>query len=152
MKLLLGATIALLLGALAVSWQGMQTGVKNAPADEIARLKKQVAELRAEQDKLQLEKQIQQIKAMPESAPSPSQSEMAAIKAQLDANQAALAQLEAEKAAAAREKLEAREQARYQREAARPRAPHTPARPAQGLHPESHCRRTQSLPAHRRIR
>lgn len=103
MKLLLGATIALLLGALAVSWQGLQTGVKNAPADEIARLRKQVAELRAEQDKLQLEKQIQQIKAMPESAPSPSQAEMAAIKAQLDANQAALAQMEAEKAAAARD-------------------------------------------------
>ena len=46
MKLLLGATIALLLGALAVSWQGMNSGVKNAPPDELARLKKQVTELR----------------------------------------------------------------------------------------------------------
>jgi len=102
MKLLLGATIALLIGALAVSWQGMRDGVSNAPADEIARLRKQVAELRMEQDKLQLEKQIQQLKAMPEAtpAPSPSQAEMAAIRAQLDANQAALAQIEAEKAAA----------------------------------------------------
>jgi len=103
MKLLLGATVALLLGALAVSWQGMQSGVKNAPADEIARLRKQVAELRAEQDKLQLERQIQQIKAMPEDTPAPNQAEMAAIKAQLEANQAALAQLEAEKAMAARD-------------------------------------------------
>ncbi|MCU0751880.1 MAG: hypothetical protein MUC40_02390 [Akkermansiaceae bacterium] len=63
MKLLLGATIALLLGALAVSWQGMRDGVKNAPADEVARLRKQITELRMEQDKLQLEKQIQQLKA-----------------------------------------------------------------------------------------
>lgn len=107
MKFLLGATIALLLGALAMSWQGMQNGVRNAPADEIERLKKQVAELRAEQDKLQFEKQIQQIKAMPEPAPAPApaqdQAEMAAIKAQLEANQIALAQLEAEKVAAAAE-------------------------------------------------
>ena len=42
MKLLLGATIALLLGALAVSWQGMTTGVKNTPPDEVARLEKQI--------------------------------------------------------------------------------------------------------------
>jgi hypothetical protein len=101
MKLLLGATVALLLGALAVSWQGMTDGVKNAPPDEIARLKKQVAELRAEQDKLQLERQLQQLKsasAAPAAAASPA--EVEAMKAQLAANQAALAQLEAEKAAA----------------------------------------------------
>ena len=61
MKLLLGATIALLLGALAVSWQGMTIGVKNTPAGEIARLESQIKELRAEQDKLALEKQMQQL-------------------------------------------------------------------------------------------
>ncbi len=103
MKLLLGATVALLLGALAVSWQGMTRGVQNASPDEIARLKKQVAELRAEQDKLQLEKQIQQLKAMPEPATPGNPAEIAAIKSQLEANQAALAQLEAEKANAARD-------------------------------------------------
>ncbi len=63
MKILLGATIALLLGALAMSWSGMQQNVRNAPADEIARLKKQVEELKIEQDRLQLEKQIAQMKA-----------------------------------------------------------------------------------------
>jgi TolA-binding protein len=63
MKILLGATIALLLGALAMSWSGMQQNVRNAPADEIARLKKQVDELKIEQDRLQLEKQIAQMKA-----------------------------------------------------------------------------------------
>lgn len=105
MKLLLGATVALLLGALAVSWQGMNTGVKNAPPDEIARLKKQVAELRAEQDKLQLERQIQQLKASAPVTPTPASNaaEIEAMKAQMEANKAALAQLELEKANAARD-------------------------------------------------
>jgi hypothetical protein len=103
MKLLLGATIALLLGALAVSWQGMRDGVKNAPADEVARLRKQITELRMEQDKLQLEKQIQQLKAsapaMPTTGGSPA--EIEEMKAKLAANEAALAQLEAERERAA---------------------------------------------------
>lgn len=104
MKLLLGATVALLLGALAVSWQGMRRGVQNAPAEEIARLKKQIAELRAEQDKLQLEKQLQQLKASTPPAPlPPNAAEIEAMKAQLAANQAALAQIEAEKARNARD-------------------------------------------------
>ena len=105
MKLLLGATVALLLGALAVSWQGMNTGVKNATPDEIARLKSQVAELRKEQDKLALEKQLQQLKAnTPTLAPTPTPAsnaaEIEAMKQQLEANQRALAQIEEEKAAA----------------------------------------------------
>jgi hypothetical protein len=103
MKLLLGATIALLLGALAVSWQGMRDGVENAPADEVARLRKQITELRMEQDKLQLEKQIQQLKAsaptMPATGGSPA--EIEEMKAKLAANEAALAQLEAERERAA---------------------------------------------------
>jgi hypothetical protein len=104
MKILLGATVALLLGALVMSWQGMNNGVKNAPPDEIARLKKQVAELRAEQDKLQLERQLLQLKSAPAApSPAPSTAEVEAIKAQLASNQAALAQLEAEKANAARD-------------------------------------------------
>ena len=48
MKLLLGATVALLLGALVMSWQGMHRGVENAPAEELDRLRKQIAELRAD--------------------------------------------------------------------------------------------------------
>lgn len=105
MKLLLGATVALLLGALAVSWQGMTSGVKNASPDEIARLKAQVAELRKEQDKLQLEKQLQQTRAAAVSVPTPSSNaaEIEAMKAQLEANNTALAQLEAEKQTAARD-------------------------------------------------
>jgi hypothetical protein len=101
MKLLLGATVALLLGALAVSWQGMNTGVKNTSPDELARLKSQVAELRKEQDKLALEKQLQQLKASTPVTPTPlsNAAEIEAVKSQVEANKAALAQMEAEKAA-----------------------------------------------------
>ncbi len=106
MKLLLGATVALLLGALVMSWQGMNHGVKNTSPDELARLKKQVTELRQEQDKLQLEKEIQRLKATaPPPAPTPAANaaEIEAMKAQLDANKAALAQIEADKDKAKRD-------------------------------------------------
>jgi hypothetical protein len=89
MKLLLVATVALLLGALAMSWQGMNRGMKDATPDELDRLKKQVAELRQEQDKLLLEKQIQQLKA----APTSDAAEIEAMKAQLEANKTALQEL-----------------------------------------------------------
>jgi len=94
MKLLLGATIALLLGALAVSWQGMKSGVRNSPPDEIARLEKQVKELRAEQDKLQLEKQMQQLRGASVDTPSSSSTEVEAMKLQLEKNKLALEEME----------------------------------------------------------
>lgn len=95
MKLLLGATIALLLGALVVSWQGMKEGVSNTPRDEIARLEKQVNELRAEQDKLQIERMQQQ---RGESlASTPVASEMEVLKLQLEENRRALEEMEAQK-------------------------------------------------------
>jgi multidrug efflux pump subunit AcrA (membrane-fusion protein) len=105
MKLLLGATVALLLGALVMSWQGMNRGVESAPADEVARLRKQINELRAEQDRIQLEKQIQQLKANTPEIPTPgtNAAEIEAVKAQLAAQQAALAQMETEKQRAERD-------------------------------------------------
>lgn len=101
MKLLLGATVALLLGALAVSWQGMNTGVKNTSPDELSRLKKQVDELRAEQDKLTLERQLQSLKSAPAvvTTPAANAAEIEALKAKMEAGQAALAQIEADKTA-----------------------------------------------------
>ncbi len=87
MKLLLGATIALLLGALAVSWQGMNNGVKNTPADEISRLENQIKELRAEQDKLTYEKQIQQLQGLQPATPQANAADIAAMKEQLAAGQ-----------------------------------------------------------------
>ncbi len=105
MKLLLGATVALLLGALVVSWQGLTDSVKNTSPDELERLKKQIAELRQEQDNLQREKQLQQMRSMPAPQPATDSTELEAMKAQLEANNAALAQLEAEKQAARDAKL-----------------------------------------------
>jgi hypothetical protein len=101
MKLLLGATIALLLGALAVSWQGMKTSVKQTPRDEMARLEKQIKELRVEQDKLQIERQKQLLQT-----PSPielpvnnakTNFEMEAMKLQISENKRALAEIEMQK-------------------------------------------------------
>ena len=109
MKLLLGATIALLLAAVVLSWNNMTHGVANAPQDELARLRKQVDELRLEQDRLQLEKQIQQLRTSePTPAPSPaayqpSSSEIDAMKAELAAKDAALAEIEADKQKAERD-------------------------------------------------
>lgn len=102
MKLLLGATVALLLGAVAVSWQGMQHGVKNASPDEIARLKKQVTELRQEQDKLQLERQLQQLKSSPPATVTPeaNAAQIEAMRLEVENNKAKLAAIEAEKAEA----------------------------------------------------
>ncbi|MBC8126501.1 MAG: hypothetical protein H8M99_05075 [Gloeobacteraceae cyanobacterium ES-bin-144] len=105
MKLLLGATVALLLGALAVSWQGMNNGMKNTSPDELDRLKKQIAELRLEQDKIQFEKQRLQLQSAPAPAPTPlsNAAEIEAVKAQLEANKTALAQIELEKENAKRD-------------------------------------------------
>ena len=105
MKLLLGATIALLLGALAVSWQGMNTGVKSASAAEIARLEKQVKELRLEQDKLALERESLRLRSeIPPQQPTTSAAaDIAAIRAQMEA-QAAERMAAEEKARADREK------------------------------------------------
>jgi len=96
MKLLLGATIALLLGALAVSWQGMQTGVRSAPADEIAKLEKQVKELRADQDRLLREKEMQMIRSETVAATTtaPSAEDMVALKQQVEDQKRALAEAE----------------------------------------------------------
>jgi hypothetical protein len=96
MKLLLGATIALLLGALAVSWQGLNTNVKNTSPDELARLQAQIKELRAEQDKLQMQKNLQILRSEPIAPPS-SSAEMEAMKLQLAQNKLALEQMELKK-------------------------------------------------------
>lgn len=45
MKFLLGATAALLLGALVVAWNGMKDGVANASPEEIAKMKLQIQQL-----------------------------------------------------------------------------------------------------------
>lgn len=104
MKLLLGATVALLLGALAVSWQGMKTGISSAPPDEIARLQKQIKELTAEQDKLKLERQLQQMRSDAAQTPPAANPEIEAMKLQLEENKRALQEMELKKQTATRDK------------------------------------------------
>lgn len=95
MKLLLGATIALLLGALAVSWQGMNTGVKNTPPDEIARLQKQIKELRAEQDNLKMQRDLQMLRSEPIQTPATTSAlELEAMKLQVAQNKRTLEEME----------------------------------------------------------
>jgi hypothetical protein len=102
MKLLLGATIALLLGALAVSWQGMTTGVKNTSPDEVARLEKQIKELRAEQDNLKMQRDLQLLRSETIQAPAVTTAgnaaEIEVMKAQMEAGKLAIQKLEAERA------------------------------------------------------
>ncbi|HEX7262311.1 MAG TPA: hypothetical protein VF258_10890, partial [Luteolibacter sp.] len=69
----------------------MKSGVRNTPADEIARLEKQVKELQAEQDKLQMERQLQELRNTP-TEPVAS-SELAAMRQQLERNKLAVEEL-----------------------------------------------------------
>lgn len=104
MKLLLGATIALLLGALAVSWQGMKTGVNNTPRDEVSRLEKQIKELRAEQDALKMQRDLQLLRSSTVDSPSSSATDIEAMKFQVAENKRALEELEIQKAQEKRDK------------------------------------------------
>ncbi len=101
MTILLGATFALLLAAVVLSFQGMNEGVKNAPAEELARLRTQIEQLKIEQERLDMERQMQQMRANPvpemTSSRNASASEMEEMRAQLAA-------IEAEKAALREEK------------------------------------------------
>ena len=96
MTILLGATFALLLAAVVLSFQGMNEGVKNAPQDELSRLRSQVEQLRVEQERLKLEKELQQLRTMPEPV-APASSEVDRMKAELVAKEAELAALAEEK-------------------------------------------------------
>lgn len=105
MKYLLGATIALLLGALVLSWQSMKDGVRNAPQQEIDRLKQQIAELQREQDQIILQKKLQEVQtSQPAITPAANAAEIEAIKAELEASKQALAKLETDQTKAERDK------------------------------------------------
>jgi hypothetical protein len=96
MTILLGATFALLLAAVVLSFQGMNEGVKNAPADELARLRSQVDQLLTEQNRLKVAKELQLLRSNPApevSAPS----DVEKMKAELAAKDAELAKLSEEK-------------------------------------------------------
>lgn len=101
LKILLGATVALLLGALAVSYKNINAPAKPAAQTEQKELLRQIEELRLEQDRLQIEKQRMELQqaaaqAPPVPAPVAEPSEIAAMQAQI-------AELEKEKEKALRD-------------------------------------------------
>lgn len=100
MTILLGATFALLLAAVVLSFQNMNEGVRNAPPDELARLRSQIEQLRMEQDRLQLEKQLQEMRANPVPTAVSAPSEVEKMKAELAAKEAEIAALAEEKSEA----------------------------------------------------
>lgn len=59
MSILLGATFALLLAAVVLSFQNMNNGVKNASPAELERLQRQVEQLSLEQERWKLERERQ---------------------------------------------------------------------------------------------
>ena len=82
-KLLLGTTIALLLAAVVMSWNGMQQGVKNTSADETERLRKQVDALRDDLNRAALDKQLLQSAATTVAPPVANRDELEATKQRL---------------------------------------------------------------------
>lgn len=56
-KILLSLTVALLLGALAMSWKGFQQEQKETPKDELAEVQRQIDQIRVERERLKLERE-----------------------------------------------------------------------------------------------
>lgn len=99
-KYLLGATCALLLVAVVASWQNMTKGVRDTPAEEMERFRKQLAELRAEQDKLKLEKQRIELLSTARPVvpqPAPNATEIEALRQQWEEEQKAQSESEKQK-------------------------------------------------------
>jgi hypothetical protein len=86
----------------------MNQGVKNTPPDEIARLQKQVKELRAEQDNLKMQRDLQQLRS--ESVQTPANSELETMRLQVAQNKLALEEIELRKEAEARDKKVAQDE------------------------------------------
>ncbi|MEI7956965.1 MAG: hypothetical protein WCJ66_17515 [Verrucomicrobiota bacterium] len=101
-KLLLGTTVALLLAAVVMSWNNMQQGVKNTPADETERLRKTVDALREDLNRAALEKQLVQSPAAPVAPPAANHDELEATKQRLKESEDLRLALAEEKAKAER--------------------------------------------------
>lgn len=56
-KILLSLTVALLLGALAMSWKGFQQEQKETPKSELAEVQRQIEQIRVERERLKLERE-----------------------------------------------------------------------------------------------
>lgn len=73
LKILLGATMALLLGALLVFFNRMQTGVEEAAPQDVAAMRQQLFEMQQELERLSLEKQRRSLR---DAVESPSDSDL----------------------------------------------------------------------------
>jgi hypothetical protein len=115
MKLLLGATVALLLGALAMSWQGLKQGEKNASPEEVARIQREVAEMKLDQERLKLELERQTLRngaAPVQVVPvAPAAVVEEDLEAQLAAKEAELAKVQKDKTKAERDAKTYRDEA-----------------------------------------
>jgi len=100
LKILLGATVALLLGALAVSYRSPKVPPPAAAKSEQADILRQIEELRLEQDRVQIEKQRM---ALQEAAAARTPAPVAAPPAELAALQQQIADLQKEKEKAERD-------------------------------------------------
>lgn len=109
-KILLSATIALLIGAIVLSWQRSQEEVKNTPPDQLTRIQQQIEELRREQDAISREKELRQLREVAADPPVTS-GEREALKAELAAKEAELARIADEKAKAERDAQTFKEEA-----------------------------------------
>lgn len=56
-KILLSLTVALLLGALAMSWKGFQQDQKETPKSELAEVQREIEQIRVERERLKLERE-----------------------------------------------------------------------------------------------
>lgn len=71
LKILLGATVALLVGALAVSLKQMNEGVRETTPEEVSKMRKQLQEIELEMKRLKLEKErlgLEEVALQPKSA------------------------------------------------------------------------------------
>lgn len=110
MSILLGATFALLLAAVVLSFQNMNQGVKNAPPEELARLQRQIDQLKLEHERFKLEREMQEFRDL--------QNGGASSGSNVDKMKAELAAKEAEMAALAKDKLDAEKKAATYKEEA----------------------------------
>jgi Skp family chaperone for outer membrane proteins len=110
-KILLIATVALLLGALGWTIHNVRNAPEQAGADELARLRRQIDEVRVEQGRVQTEMELQALRqAQPAETPK-DESSVSALKAKLDEQEAALKTLSAEKQKAERDAKVSKEEA-----------------------------------------
>jgi len=98
MKLLLGTIIALLLAALVMSWNGMNQKLSGTPDEDVAKLREQIAAIRAEQDRQALERQYVKGGSVAVAPPIETVTELGEVKEQVEKNKETLAALEAAKA------------------------------------------------------